>query len=252
MSNLNLMLHCGASHVERSEIGQVELPASTRSFIPINHDYFVDMVQDRMEDRGLRVLSEAHGLTKNGANYFGMFEVVGRDARSDYSTVIGLRNSHAKEFAAMIAVGSGVFVCDNLAFSGEVVIGHKHTTNVLEYLPLRIAAAMDQVIRLDDHQEIRYDRYKETDFADKDAEFHIVELFRKGALNTRSLPKVVSEWDEPSHEEFKQNNVWKLFNAATEAYKGTSPEWIQKMSGELHRHLDTVCEVPKLELLEAA
>jgi len=252
MSNLNLMLHCGASHVDRSELGKVNLPVATRSFVPVNHDYFVDLVQDRLEDRGLRVQSEAHGLTKDGANYFGMFEVVGRESRGDYSTVIGLRNSHVKAFAAMIAVGSGVFVCDNLAFSGEVVVGHKHTRNVLEYLPLRIAAAMDQVIRLDDHQEIRYDRYKETEFGDKDAEFHIVELFRKGALNTRSLPKVVEQWDNPDHQEFENSNVWKLFNACTEAYKGTSLEWIQRMSGELHRHLDTVCEVPELVLPEAA
>lgn len=252
MSNLNLMLHCGAGHVPRSEIGNVTLPASTRSFIPINHDYFVDIVQDKLEDRGLRVVSEAHGLSKEGANYFGMFEVVGRESHSDYSTVIGLRNSHAKEFAAMIAVGSGVFVCDNLAFSGEVVVGHKHTTKVLQYLPLRIAAAMDQVIRLDVHQELRYDKYKSTDFNDRDAEFHMIELMRQGALNTRSLPKVIEQWDNPDHDEFKNDNVWKLFNACTEAYKGTSPEWIQKMSGELHSHLDTVCNVPELEVLEAA
>lgn len=251
MSNVNLILHCGASHVARSDIGRVELPAATRSFVPINHDYFVDMVQDKLEDRNLRVQSEAHGLSKDGGNYFGLFEVVSRDTHSDYSTVIGLRNSHKKEFAAQLAVGSGVFVCDNLAFSGEVTIGHKHTTNVLEYLPLRIAAAMDQVIRLDEHQEIRYERYKETEFGDKDAEFHIVEMFRKGALNTRSLPKVVEEWDIPSHEDFKANNVWRLFNAATEAYKGSSLEWIQKMSGELHRHLDEVCEVPELILPES-
>jgi len=252
MSNLNLMLHCGASSVARSEIGQVALPAATRSFIPINHDYFVDIVEDKLEDRGLRVLSQAHGLTKDGANYFGMFEVVGRESHSDYSTVIGLRNSHAKEFAAMIAVGSGVFVCDNLAFSGEVVVGHKHTTNVLEFLPLRIAAAMDQVIRLDDHQAIRYEAYKERDFTNQEAEYTMIELFRNGALNTRSLPKVVEQWDNPDHVEFENDNVWKLFNACTEAYKGTSPEWIQKMSGALHRQLDKVCEVPELELLEVA
>lgn len=252
MSNLNLMLHCGAAAVDRQALGKAELPASTRSFQPINHDYFVDMVQDRLEDRGLKVLSEAHGLTKNGQNYFGMFEVVGKNLRADYSTVVGLRNSHAKEFAAMIAVGSGVFVCDNLAFSGEIVIGHKHTTNVREYLPLRIAAAMDQVVKLDDHQEKRYIAYKDRDFSNFEAEATIVDLFRKGALNTRNLPKVVEQWDQPDHEEFKNDNVWKLFNACTEAYKGTSPEWIQNLSGKLHNHLDEVCEVPKLELAIAA
>ena len=146
--NLNLMLHCGASAVERNALSGVVLPAQTKSFTPIGHDYLVDLVQDRLEDRGLRVVSEAHGLTKDGANYFGMLEVRGQEAHTDYSTVVGIRNSHVKWFAASIAVGGGVFVCDNLAFSGEVVVGHKHTTNVLEHLPTRIEGAMDGVIQL--------------------------------------------------------------------------------------------------------
>jgi len=246
------MLHCGASHVERQALSSVTLPEVTKSFTPINHDYFVDLVQDKLEDRGLRVISEAHGLTKGGGNYFGMFEVRGQDEHEDYSTVIGMRNSHVKWFAASIAVGGGVFVCDNLAFSGEVVVGHKHTTNVMEFLPSRIESAMDGVIQLDTFQGERYAAYKERDFSDREAEFTMIELFRKGILNTRSLPKVVEQWDEPDHEEFKHNNVWRLFNAATEAYKGLDPYSLQRTTGALHQELDVICDVPALELTKVA
>jgi hypothetical protein len=247
---LNLMLHCGASAVERTALKKVKLPEVTKSFCPINHDYFVDLVQDRLEDRNLRVMSEAHGLTKDGANYFGMFEVRGQDAHEDYSTVIGMRNSHVKWFAASIAVGGGVFVCDNLAFTGEVVVGHKHTTNVLDHLPSRIEGAMDNVIKLDTFQGERYQSYKDRDFGDREAEFTMVELFRAGVLNTRSLPKVVNEWDIPSHEEFTNSNIWRFFNACTEAYKGLDPYSLQRTTSKLHEHLDILCDVPALELVE--
>jgi hypothetical protein len=252
MSKLNLMLHCGASAVDRQELSKVNLPAVTKSFCPINHDYFVDLVQDKLEDNGLRVISEAHGLTKEGSNYFGMFEVRGDKEHADYSTVIGMRNSHVKWFAASIAVGGGVFVCDNLAFSGEVVVGHKHTTNVMEYLPDRISCAMSNVIKLDTFQEERYVAYKERDFGDREAEFTMVELFRSGVLNTRSLPKVVQQWDEPDHEEFNASNVWRFFNACTESFKGLDPYSLQRTTAKLHDSLDVMCDVPALELDKAA
>ena len=251
MSKLNLMLHCGASHVQRTALAEVELPPVTKSFTPINHDYFVDLVQDKLEDRGMRVISEAHGLTKGGGNYFGMFEVRGENEHSDYSTVIGMRNSHVKWFAASIAVGGGVFVCDNLAFSGEVVVGHKHTTNVMEFLPSRIEDAMDGVIALDTFQEGRYSAYKERDFTDREAEFTMVELFRKGILNTRTLPKVIQQWDQPDHEEFAASNIWRFFNASTEAYKGLDPYSLQRTTAALHEELDVLCDVAPLELKAA-
>jgi hypothetical protein len=248
---LNLILHCGGHEVERTALKKVTLPPQTKSFTPVPHDYFVNLVQDRLEERNLRVVGEAHGLSREGRNYFGMFEVRGEDKHDDYSTVIGMRNSHEKWFAASIAVGGGVFVCDNLAFTGEVVVGHKHTVNVLEFLPQRMGEAMDSVIQLDRFQGERYDAYKERNFSDREAEFTMIELFREGVLNTRTLPKVIQQWDEPDHEEFAHSNVWRFFNACTESYKGLDPYNLQRTTTTLHKHLDVMCDVPPLELKAA-
>jgi len=245
--SLNLVLHAGARPVERNALSGVVLPPQTKSYQPVNHDYFVDLVQDKLAERGLHVVGEAHGLSRDGGNYFGMFEIAGPAAR-DYATVVGMRNSHVKEFAASIAVGGGVFVCDNLAFTGEVVVGHKHTAHVMDFLPERIAAAMDGVIKLDGFQGERYDAYKERGFDDREAEYTMVELFRQGVLNTRSLPKVLEQWDTPDHEEFRNSNVWRFFNACTEAYKGLDPYSLQRTTQKLHQHLDVMCDVPQLEL----
>ena len=46
MSNVvNLMAHCGANYVDRTELGKPTLPPVTKTFTPIGHDYFVDLVE---------------------------------------------------------------------------------------------------------------------------------------------------------------------------------------------------------------
>ena len=51
MSNVNLIAHCGANYVDRLGLGKPILPASTDSYTPIGHDYFVDLVEDRLNDK---------------------------------------------------------------------------------------------------------------------------------------------------------------------------------------------------------
>ena len=64
----------------------------------------------------------------------------------DYNTVIGLRNSHDKVISAGVACGSGVFVCDNLCFSGEVKLARKHTANILTDLPHLVRGIVENVL----------------------------------------------------------------------------------------------------------
>lgn len=49
--------------------------------------------------------------------------------------MVGLRNSHDKRFLVGISFGSRVFVCDNLAFTGDHVVKRKHTANLKRDLP---------------------------------------------------------------------------------------------------------------------
>src|SRR5262249_51585397 len=84
---------------------------------------------------GLHVVQEGHGLWRDGQRYFGLMEVRNGSNADDFGLVVGLRNSHDKSFPAALALGSRVFVCDNLAFSGEVKLSRKHTTYIWRDLP---------------------------------------------------------------------------------------------------------------------
>jgi hypothetical protein len=70
-------------------------------------------IQDWLERAGLAVVTEAHGLTCDGAQYFGLLQVTHAAPETDFGLVVGLRNSHDRSFPAGLVVGASVLVCDN-------------------------------------------------------------------------------------------------------------------------------------------
>ena len=234
MNTPNLMLHCGATLVERNELEAVALPPTTRTYCPIGHETFVGLVQDKLSDIGFRFGTEAHSLTKEGNRYFGMAHLMNGTEQEDHALVVGMRSSMDKSFPASVAFGSSVFVCDNLCFSGEVSISRKHTTNIMRDLPNLVATAVGSVGVMQANQTLRYEQYREVKITSKRADHLIIEMLRREVINTSRVEKVVAEWDEPSHDEFAEDgrSVWRLFNATTEALKGSplqalSPRTIQ-------------------------
>jgi hypothetical protein len=243
---MSIILHCGSETVERNALSGVVLPPETPTHQPIAHDYFVNLVQDKLEDRGLRVVDEIHGLNNKGANYFGMFQVAGQDlVTPDYSLMIGMRNSHTKKFAAGIAAGASVFVCDNLSFSGEVKATRKHTGMILDDLPVRIVEAIEGVVGMAQFQNVRFEAYKARQLATFEAEHLMIEMLRLGIMNAHRLPKLVQQWDTPDHDEFARTgrSAWRMFNAATEALKGTNAADLARKTEKLHTLTDEVVEL---------
>ncbi len=111
---VNLVLHCGARHVERQVVEQAATPTASETWVPVPHHRLLEQVESTLVASGMTVANEAHALWSDGLRYFGLLEVTNGAAHDDYGLVIGLRNSHDKSFPASIALGSGVFVCDNL------------------------------------------------------------------------------------------------------------------------------------------
>ena len=68
---------------------------------------------------------------------FGVFTLMSRD--KDKARMLGFRNSVDKTLVVGLTAGTRVFVCDNLAFSGEFVDYHKHIS-ILTLDGLRDAA----------------------------------------------------------------------------------------------------------------
>lgn len=242
MSRANLMLHAGANKVEREQLELVETPQRTASWVPIPHHTLLNGIQDTLQHAGLTVVSEAHGLTKDGARYFGLLQVVNGHADSDFGLVVGLRNSHDKMFPAGLVVGASVFVCDNLSFSGEIKLARKHTAHVERDLPMLIERAVGKLGDMRHTQETRFLGYKQHELTDSHAHDLIIAALDAQVMPVTRIPDVLQEWRNPRHSEFAANGktAWRLFQAMTEVLKGNI-DALPRRTQALHGLLDVAC-----------
>lgn len=231
-TELNLLLHCGANAVNRNDVLNASTPPCTATHVPIPHHTLLTEVTDTLRYHNYRVVNEAHALSDDSNRYFGMLQLETKFV--DHAIIVGVRNSHDKTFPAAIAAGSGVFVCDNLAFSGEIKIARRHTRFILRDLPRITHRAVSKLHGFYADQDRQFEAYKRCALTDDRARALMVEGVKRGVIGCTHLPRVLAEWETPSHNEFSELNVWRLFNAVTEVAKAWSPDQVYKRTQLLH------------------
>jgi hypothetical protein len=239
----NLVLHCGARSVERQAIEDAATPAGSPTWVPVPHHRLLEQVETTLVTSGMTVVNEAHALWQDASRYFGLLEVTGGPSHADYGLVIGLRNSHDKSFPAAIALGSAVFVCDNLAFSAEVTIARRHTRFIERDLPRVVHMAVGRLADMRGQQDRRIETYKESNLSDPTAHDLIIRAVDARVLPVTQVPAVLEEWRTPSHEEFTADGktIWRFHNAMTHVWKGRNLAALPQRSHALHGLLDSIC-----------
>lgn len=237
---MTLMLHAGAEEVSFDALVQVVTPEATRSHVPIPHHRLVDMLRYTLSYYGHEIISEHHGITPDGARYFGVMTL--KSKYGGYEDTVGLRNSHDKRFPIGISMGAHVFVCDNLSFMAEHVIKRKHTANAKRDLPGLVAEIVEPLADARAQQQRTFELYRGTPITPIQADHAIMEMYRQGVINVQRIAEVEKEWESPSFDGFEDHTAWRLFNAVTFALNGkvvSNPAATQK----LHQVIDGVCEV---------
>jgi len=237
----NLILHCGAHHVDLKEVRKVKTPHATSTWHPIPHHDLITTVQTTLKQTNLRIGTQAHSLSHEGQRYFGLMEIHAKKEKQDedYCWILGLRNSHDKTFPAGIVAGASVFVCDNLSFSGDIKFDRKHTRYINRDLPQLVSRSVGKLLAKWHDQDKRIAAYKEADIDDTRAHDLIIRSVDVGVCSNRLIPSVLHEWREPKHGAFEGRNVWSLFNAFTESLKEGSLQELPKRTEALHGLLDT-------------
>ena len=249
MRKANLCLHAGGNECSIESVRNVRTPEATESHFPVPHEYLIDAVRSTFEEAGLEIVHEAHALRRSGDEYFGLLQVecggslwANAKEQDDYCIVTGLRNSHIKSFSAGLCMGSQVFVCDNLCFSGQVTIKRKHSRNILRDMPGVINKAVGQLAVLGEQQEQRLEAYKETRLSDMTVRDFVVRAMEQRVIGCTLIPKVLDQWRNPAHEEFAEDrNAWRLFNGFTEVLKGRGLYEMPERTMKLHGLMDLQC-----------
>ena len=237
---------CGSKLAERHQLNEVELPAPTRTHSPFPHGDFVDLVEDELGRVNLYFGEQAYALNHEGAQMFGAAEVKGLTPIAEgIQTIIGFRGSHDKTLTRGLLQGQDVMICDNLEFAGDYVIQLKHTPqNMANRLRPSVRDLVYGIESRNDTQRVRVQRYQGAQVKDHIANHAIIQMLRKGVINTQRVEKVVSEYYEPSHVEHLNANgertIWTLHNAATEALKGVGMATLPKRTIALTELMDSV------------
>ncbi len=230
---MTLIMHAGGRNVDFDEVSAVETPAPTATHFPISHAAFAQTVCDSLDAVGMTIEDCQHGLWgENGERYFALARL--QDRTSDYSTVVGFRNSHDKKFSAQMSLGNRVFVCDNLSFFGDVVLARKHTRYVVRDLAGLVHRATNRMVNMADAQRRTIELYKEAPMVDMQFHDLAIRSVDTGVMPASKLPKVLHEWRDSEHTEFHDRTCWSAFNAFTEVMKGTSQATLSTRTQKLH------------------
>lgn len=226
-----LIVHAGGQVVDRNQIDEAPTPGGTHTWTPVPHRDVVRMVEQSITTGGLTITDSTFALAAGGARMFGVITLAGG---TDYATVVGVRNSHDKSFPVSFCLGSRVFVCDNLAFSAEVVVKTKHTRLVLDRLPRLVNEGIARLITQRGHQDRRIEAYKDTPINGL-PHLHdlVMRSYRAKAIPARAIAEVVDEYESPRYPEFQSPTLWSYFNSVTEVLKkyGDLPQRTQRLHG---------------------
>ena len=242
---LNLRV-CASEEVDFADVKKVCTPAPSDRWHPIAHASLVSQFRESIENTDLEIVNEHHSLHRFGQRYFGLFQVkgVGRKHGSEVGTVMCLRNSHDKAFRAGIAAGDAPFVCSNLIFNNEIVLGRRHTTNIMIDLPSLISRAIGQLMNSWTTTDNRIDSYKSCEIDDRVAHDLILRGFQAGACGKTQIADIFTQWHKPEHEDFEGRDLWSLQNAFTNVYRGNILN-TAKRSESLYSVLDTFAACAK-------
>ena len=205
---MSLLLHKGGEYVTKEQLDLVPVPEQTESYMPVSHyhlaDKFLTISQDILRDYTL--IGENYGIARQGNQLFAVLKF--QNEKADLGLSIAFRNSYDRSMAIGMAIGASVFVCDNLALSGEVVVMKKHTKNVWAELEETAISTIYKSQR--NYQQISADadNLKTLPMGDNEAFRTMGLLFGNNIISPRQLTVLKDEWLKPSYEEFEPRNLW--------------------------------------------
>jgi len=226
-----LVVHRGGWEATKADLAAVPVPEPTESYHPVPYGRLIEEVELHVPRFGLSIQSSAFALAREGGQMFGVLTCVNGKPAADYALAIGVRNSYDRSLSVGLTLGSRVFCCDNLAFSGEVTMHRKHTVNVFRDLPDLIYRMLSQVSSMRERNDGEIAAMKVRELPSAHAHHLMIEAIRSNVLSASRLPKVIEAWEEPWHAEFAPRTAWSLFNAFTEVQKGSAPR--AQMEGSL-------------------
>jgi len=125
-----LVAHRGATLVSREELAEYEPPEPEGRWKPVKHSLIVDLMHEELKRRQIQVAKAEYAVQKDG-NYLFAVLTLNWLRDQEMSAALAFKHSHDKTEAMKMYAGVRVFICDNMALSGdEIILNRKHTTRL--------------------------------------------------------------------------------------------------------------------------
>jgi len=213
---------CSTGPANETKVRSILAPAPTNTWMPIGHDVLIDELDIALDEMELVVDKNTRkfGLQRDGFQMFGVYSVLNHDNDElGCGFSLGLRNSMDKTLSAALCFGARVFVCDNLAFSGERTIARKHTKNIMRDLPVLIREALKDFEVFKAAQERLYFGMQGIFLEQINVHDFVCKAVKGNVIKVTMLPRILKEYENPQHEEFRPRTMWSLYNSFTEVLK---------------------------------
>ena len=222
----------------RQQLALVQTPLATATHRPVPHAEIVEALVETLGFRHIGVVKDEFAISKDGMKMFGVLDLDTGMHGCRFS--IGIRNAHDKTMRLAMTVGYRVFVCENMAFSGDFQpVLAKHSKHFS--LQNALSIGVDQMQRNFDGMRLQVDTWKQSQLSDVAAKLVIYRAFIESDLEVpKHLARPVHDlYFSPPHEEFQSRTLWSLSNAFTSAFKQLEPipqfKATAKLAGFLER-----------------
>lgn len=234
-----LMTHVGARRVTREELSGLPTPESTSTHKIVPHHEVISQLEEALSFRHIEIVRGDYAIAKDGARLFSLLEV-----NAEYEGVrfaIALRNAHDKSMTLAMTAGYRVFICDNMAMSGDFrPLAAKHTRNF--DLIDALSIGVDRLQRGWGPLREKIDFMRGKVLPITTAQALIYRAFTEGKFPIRLLRSVHRHYFEPQCDEFRPRTVWSLSNAFTSALKEVRPDRHFELTARLGKFLAPVSD----------
>lgn len=210
-----LIAHCGTTKVDREFLKGCMTPAAEGIWKPIPHFDAASCVVEQAMKRGYTVTKEEYATSKDQMKLFGVVRFASQEYNLFHETtrMIGFRHSHDKSMAFSITVGKTVIVCDNMAFGGELVMKHKHTSG-FDFCG-QVDIMFNGLAEKYDALDAGINRLKEEKISSDAARSLVIDTAKVDIIAPKYIMDVVQEYEKPTFPAFEPGNKWSLYNAFT-------------------------------------
>jgi hypothetical protein len=190
-----LIVHtAGGQRVSYDDLANLPVPQGTQTWHPVSHKSVFDAVTDTLQGQGYAIVKADMATSNNGHRFFSTLTLQTHlaDGGGGVSLAVGIRNSTDKSLPLGFCAGNRVFVCDNLAFSAELMVRRKHT----RFGRFRFAEAIDSSVKglaaFAEAEKCRIERLKNTPLTEDRALALMVHSMEAGVIAPPTLPALVN------------------------------------------------------------